>query len=190
MVTQSSVSNYIHTKISFDSGTKVAVVTQYRISYYFHATVSFNCGTKVAVVTRYQLPNYFHITTYPLTPLHKSSPPPSAFQFLFLHKPSIEVTKVTESQNSNYVHTTCHVCNPGTKLHHANVFSRSVFRSADSNLRLSVSRNVFKVKTHDGGGVEEKTNAKQRLLRLKMFSLVQIRLHASSSMCAFLCCLC
>ena len=110
MVTQSSVSNYIHTKISFDSGTKVAVVTQYRISYYFHATVSFNCGTKVAVVTRYQLPNYFHITTYPLTPLHKSSPPPSAFQFLFLHKPSIEVTKVTESQNSNYIHTTCHVC--------------------------------------------------------------------------------
>ena len=109
MVTQSSVSNYIHTKISFDSGTKVAVVTQYRISYYFHATVSFNCGTKVAVVTRYQLPNYFHITIYPLTPLHKSSPPPSAFQFLFLHKPSIEVTKVTESQNSNYIHTTCHV---------------------------------------------------------------------------------
>ena len=85
MVTQSSVSNYIHTKISFDYGTKVAVVTQY------------------------QLPNYFHITTYPLTPLHKSSPPPSAFQFLFLHKPSIEVTKVTESQNSNYIHTTCHV---------------------------------------------------------------------------------
>ena len=110
MVTQSSVSNYIHTKISFDSGTKVAVVTQYRISYYFHATVSFNCGTKVAVVTRYQLPNYFHITIYPLTPLHKSSPPPSAFQFLFLHTPSIEVTKVTESQNSNYIHTTCHVC--------------------------------------------------------------------------------
>ena len=108
-VTESQNSNYIHTKISFDSGTKVAVVTQYRISYYFHATVSFNCGTKVAVVTRYQLPNYFHITTYPLTPLHKSSPPPSAFQFLFQHKPSIEVTKVTESQNSNYIHTTCHV---------------------------------------------------------------------------------
>ena len=109
VVTQSSVSNYIHTKISFDSGTKVAMVTQYRISYYFHATVSFNCGTKVAVVTRYQLPNYFHITIYPLTPLHKSSHPPSALQFLFLHKPSIEVTKVTESQNSNYIHTTCHV---------------------------------------------------------------------------------
>ena len=96
-------------KISFDYGTKVAVVTQYRISYYFHATVSFNCGTKVAVVTRYQLPNYFHITTYPLTPLHKSSPPPSAVQFLLLYKPIIEVTKVTESQNSNYIHITCHV---------------------------------------------------------------------------------
>ena len=114
MVTQSSVSNYIHTKISFDSGTKVAVVTQYRIFYYFHATVSFNYGTQVAVVTRYQLTNYFHITTYPLTPLHKSSPPPSAVQFLLLYKPSIEVTKVTESQNSNYIHTTCHVCNVNT----------------------------------------------------------------------------
>ena len=122
MVTQSSVSNYIHTKISFDSGTKVAVVTQYRIFYYFHATVSFNYGTQVAVVTRYQLPNYFHITTYPLTPLHKSSPPPSAFQFLFLHKPSIEVTKVTESQNSNCIHTTCHVWKFKVRVYLFNLF--------------------------------------------------------------------
>ena len=90
-------------------GTQVAVVTRYRISNYFHTTISFNSGSKVAVVTRYQLPNYFHITTYPLTPLHKSSPPPSAVPFLLSCKPSIGVTEVTQSQNSNYIHLTCHV---------------------------------------------------------------------------------
>ena len=93
----------------YNCGTQVAVVTRYRISNYFHTTISFNSGSKVAVVTRYQLPNYFHITTYPLTPLHKSSPPPSAVPFLLSCKPSIGVTEVTQSQNSNYIHLTCHV---------------------------------------------------------------------------------
>ena len=93
----------------YNCGTQVAVVTRYRISNYFHTTISFNSGSKVAVVTRYQLPNYFHITTYPLTPLHKSSPPPSAVPFLLSCKPSIGVTEVTQSQNSNYIHLTYHV---------------------------------------------------------------------------------
>ena len=93
----------------YNCGTQVAVVTRYRISNYFHTTISFNSGSKVAVVTRYQLPNYFHITTYPLTPLHKSSSPPSAVPFLLSCKPSIGVTEVTQSQNSNYIHLTCHV---------------------------------------------------------------------------------
>ena len=151
MVTQSSVSNYIHTKISFDSGTKVAVVTQYRISYYFHATVSFNYGTQVAVVTRYQLPNYFHITTYPLTPLHKSSPPPSAFQFLFLHKPSIEVTKVTESQNSNYIHTTCHVWEIDARKYNKFVWNKSIATvGTDMSLRY---QHFVQCKNHILNGV-------------------------------------
>ena len=93
----------------YNCGTQVAVVTRYRISNYFHKTISFNSGSKVAVVTRYQLSNYFHITTYPLTPLHKSSPPPSAVPFLLSCKPSIGVTEVMQSQNSNYIHLTCHV---------------------------------------------------------------------------------
>ena len=83
-------------------------------------------------------------------------------------------------------------CNPCRKLHHTNLFGRSLFRSADSNLRWVWAEMCLKWK-HTGGrqgplGKRQMQN-RETTQTWNVF-LAQIRIHASSSMCASLCCLC
>ena len=83
-------------------------------------------------------------------------------------------------------------CNPCRKLHHTNLFGRSLFRSADSNLRWVWAEMCLKWK-HTGGrrgplGKRQMQN-RETTQTWNVF-LAQIRIHASSSMSASLCCLC